>query len=371
MQQATAFGFREWPFRIVVDEDFARVWADRSQLRQEIERRVQIIQELPHSTVQLIWADFGAGKSHTLRYLEAKCRDSAPGRLFPIYVEVPPDLGGLQGLFQRFGEAFPDALLRDLGKLSPKSGGGTIGARDLRQALRLFASNDPIGLEIAREWLSAIPGTPNLRTLKSYGINSRIEDDSRVVEVIVELVRYVRAYSPGSSVVWLVDEYQRLADVKTRRREGISQALVSLFNACPTGLHLILSLSVAQQSAALALLPQALRSRASTFPLLTLPFLSHDECMQFVRDLLGVFRLPGNQDGYFPFTEASLAGVVGHAELRLSGAVTPRSLMETLSRFLLEIYMATSGEPPVPLSWETAEAFLVRLSNEDDNGAEG
>ncbi len=361
---AQAFGFREWPFRVVVDEAFSQVWADRSELKHEIDRRLGIIAGLPHSTVELMWADFGAGKSHTLRHIEGRCLRSDPKRLIPIYTELPPDLEGLSGLFQRFAETFPEDLLMEIGRKAARgqvSGGGA-GARDLRQALKLLASGGATEASIAKDWFLAQAGVPNLRVLKSYGINSRIEEDGRIVEVLAELIRLVHATDKGRAVVWMIDEYQRTADLTPRRRESLSQGFVSLFNKCTAGLHLVLSFSVAQQSAVAALIPQALRSRASSFPMLSLPFLTKEESVQFVSDLLAAFRVSDNEPSkLFPFTQESFQLIMSHVESSSKSGITPRYLMEVLSQLLFGLYDMANGEPRLPLQPRECKAALEQL----------
>lgn len=363
---ARAFGFREWPFRVVVDEAFSQVWADRTQLKHEIDRRLGIVAGLPHSTVQLMWADFGAGKSHTLRHIEGRCLRSEPKHLIPIYTELPPDLNGLTGLFQRFAESFPEDLLIEIGRKASGgliSGGGA-GARDLRQALKLIASGGATEASVAKDWFSAQPGVPNLRVLRSYNINARIEEDGRIVEVLAELLRLVHTTGKGRAVVWMIDEYQRTADLTPRRRESLSQGFVSLFNKCTAGLHLVMSFSVAQQSAVSALIPQALRSRASLFPMLSLPFLSKEDSTQFVADLLAAFRVSNKTEvELFPFTPESLQVVMNHVEASSRSGITPRYLMEVLSQLLFEVYDAANGEPGLPLRPQECKAGLERLQS--------
>src|SRR5437867_4072524 len=113
-ESSLVFGWDKWPFRIVADAEFARVWADRATLRQEIDRRLRRLNSLPHSTVQIIWADFGAGKSHTLRHLEARCLDEGDGILVPLYTEVPVGTEGLLDLYRSLVGAIPENLIEKL-----------------------------------------------------------------------------------------------------------------------------------------------------------------------------------------------------------------------------------------------------------------
>src|SRR4051812_34370360 len=198
-ESARAFGWNEWPFRIVADAQFARVWADRNLLRHEIDRRLRRLRSVPHSTIQIMWADFGAGKSHTLRHLEAKCLDDETQRLIPLYTEVAVGCEGLIDLYRSLINAVPPELLGELGGFAQrgfKRAPTSSGARDFRHALRLLASEDSGARSLAQDWLQATPGVPHLKMLKAFGINSRIEDDSRVVEIVADLVASIREVHP-------------------------------------------------------------------------------------------------------------------------------------------------------------------------------
>lgn len=366
---ARAFGWTEWPFRIVADAKFARLWADRAGVREEIERRLRRLRAIPHSTVQVIWADFGAGKSHTLRYLEARCLDAGDGKLVPLYTEVAVGTTGLIDLYRGLASSISEELLSELGadtEPGSKSAARTGGARDLRHALRILASNDVSGRALVLEWFQATPGTPHLRALKAYGIGARIEDDGRAVEVLTELIRLIRELRGGAGIVWLIDEFQRVADVPQRKRDAFAKSIVTLYNACPAGLHFVLSFSVAQVATATALLPPDLRSRAATFPMLTLPFLDHDACEEFCRDLFAAFREAPSESREFPLLPGALTAVLGEIDRRASGTITPRTLMEGVEAVLFEIYDRSGGHPSLPLEAATVAKAIASLRERQD-----
>jgi len=363
---ASAFGFREWPFRIVVDESFARVWADRSDIREDLEKRMRRMKGLPHSTVQLMWADFGAGKSHSLRHIEWKCMQDPDRKLIPIYTEVPVGLDGLITIYRQLAGAIPPDLLQEASRSVVK---GSIkvpasqGGQDLWQALRAYGTGASAAQSIAAEWLRAPAKNPSVPTLKTIGITSRIEDETRIVEVVAALVHLVHSMRPGASLVWLVDEYQRTADLTVRKREAFAKGLVTLFNSCTSGLHLVLSFSVAQQETALHLIPQDLRSRARGFPVLALPYLDRANALAFCHDLFSAFRSDAVGSAAAPFTPESLELVIKAVETTSAERVTPRVLMELLSAVLLEIRDSTPSEDHIvlPLSPETVAATLSTI----------
>lgn len=341
------FGFSEWPFRVVADRKFAKVWADRAKLRDEIDRRLRRVEVVNHATIQLLWADFGAGKTHALRYVEARCQE--PGSLLiPVYTEVPVGADSFLDLFRRFSQALSVEQINRLALAGNRQGvaQGALGAIDLMQALRLLAGSDPASKAVARSWLLAQHSYPPVRDLRAYGLSGRIEDDERAIEVLAALCDVARAQSEQVSFIWLVDEFQRVGAVAARKRDAIGRNLVSLFNSCAAGLHLVISSSVAQQSTAIALVPEDLRSRANTFPMLELTPLSDDDGLQFCRDLFLAFR-HGSHSSEFPFTTDSLSEAVTFARQLGGGRLTPRVLMQQLETTLLDTADASSVSLPI------------------------
>ena len=64
------FYLREWPFQIVPDDGSSSMWADRSELLEKIDRLIWRWTRSPKSSIHLMWADLGTGKTHTLKYIQ-------------------------------------------------------------------------------------------------------------------------------------------------------------------------------------------------------------------------------------------------------------------------------------------------------------
>ncbi|MCL0092154.1 hypothetical protein M1N92_00510, partial [Dehalococcoidia bacterium] len=79
-------GLVDWPFRVVPIRGDMVIWAGRQQLKGQVERLVRNISRRSVSSLHLMWADFGAGKTHTLYYIESLAKEH---NLLPIYVEWP------------------------------------------------------------------------------------------------------------------------------------------------------------------------------------------------------------------------------------------------------------------------------------------
>lgn len=68
-------GLLEWPFRVVPDESFYSFMADREQLVSDIRTLLRNLSRRSASSMHLMWAWSGAGKTHTLRHMEYLCRN--------------------------------------------------------------------------------------------------------------------------------------------------------------------------------------------------------------------------------------------------------------------------------------------------------
>ena len=76
-------GLASWPFNVVPIQDTSLIWADRKDVRRQIERLVRRLSRHQSSTLHLLWADFGAGKTHTLLYLQQLALSGARQRHIP------------------------------------------------------------------------------------------------------------------------------------------------------------------------------------------------------------------------------------------------------------------------------------------------
>jgi len=276
-----------------------------------------------------------------------------------LYAEVPAGGDGIDAVYRRLiGELSPAALATlSVGLSGIATPATTSATRDLRQALKLITSGDAGSRAVGFEWLAAERGTPHLNTLRSYGISGRIESDERTVDVLAELASLWRSATSGG-IVLLVDEFQRIADLPQRKRDALLRAVVSLFNSTPLGLHLVLSFSVGQQSVVEALLPGDLRSRANTFPILALPYLTVSDAVTFAQDLFSAFRQGESADRSYPFTSEALEVLVVAIERDVHGRITPRTLMETIGNLLYELVVDSPGPLSLPVDVEQVVAAI-------------
>jgi hypothetical protein len=69
-------GLTRWPFPVVPDLAFSTFMADRKQLKADIDDLLRVLCRRDTSSIHLLWAWFGAGKTHSLYYL-VSCDNSS------------------------------------------------------------------------------------------------------------------------------------------------------------------------------------------------------------------------------------------------------------------------------------------------------
>ena len=101
--------------------------------------------------------------------------------------------------------------------------------------------------------------------------------------------------------------------------------------------------------------------------MLALPYLTPEDAALFCTDLFTAFRSDENNgDAYHPFTRDSLSLILKRVDKVCSSRVTPRMLMETLSRVLTEIYEAQPADRGIrlPLREDIIESTLSGIGDD-------
>ena len=373
----------QWPFPIVPTREFCDFIADRTSIREDIEKLLQTLSRQDASSIHLVWSWFGAGKTHTLFYLANRANSGAADRrqLHAMYSEFPKAARSFLDLYRSFVaglnfEEVIDAYLeistgpaaRELERMMMTA------SLDLFTALRVLAMGTVGDQMTARRWFlgDALP----VSEFRRVGIAQRIstpEEASRILAAVIHLYS-LAAKSRGSSVsrvVWLLDEFQRIEGLPPRLRQEISTGLHSTFNAAPNGLAIILSFSGRPENSLPKWLTPELRDRTSRAKVLVLPPMLAEEGLTFVRDILGQFRMPEYQeitDTYFPFTEESCKAILEVIER--NEELKPRSIMHAFGAVLQEAEPLIERKEFLTVSSQFAKHALRNYAPPSDSGDE-
>jgi hypothetical protein len=317
---------RGWPFHVTAGVTAGEVWVGRPDLQRKMQNLVRSASRHPASRIVLLWATFGSGKTHALRYIAHVA--STHDDLVPVYVTTPEGIRSFLDIYRAIVDALlKDGLLNDAGtRLFKHRPGG--GRSDVERALLRIATLGEGGANIAGAWLRAerVP----IRELREVGLNSRVETVADAVDALNELIEALRL-DGTRSVMLLIDEVQVLEGLGKRLGECIG-GLHKVFDRNTEGLTLVLSFTTGTLATVRAILGEILIDRSSrTY---TLPPLTTLEGVQFIEDLLREWSIDESA-APAPFTQEAIREVVAE----LAGpdvTLTPRALIKAFDSILRE-----------------------------------
>jgi hypothetical protein len=279
------------------------------------------------------------GKTHTLLHLK-HLSTQTKGRLIPVYAVMPKRAIGFLELYRAIISDMPfDFLGEQLVKVGNSSSGSValnpIFAKSpgVVNALLAIRSSDVEKQTVGRQWLAAQPGL-SARDLRMIGVTYRIKTPEDTVCALTSLTRLMNYNSnPPSKLIAMLDEYQRIGELKERIRQEINSGLHTYFNENPNGLEIILSFSFGREDNVSFLLSDELRSRAAP-ETISLNVLTEAEAIAFMRDLLEQFRIAKDERWAYPLSLAAIKEFVNGVAKKKP--ITPRRLMLYANHVFME-----------------------------------
>jgi hypothetical protein len=327
--------FRLWPFSVVPDRDEELAWAGRPTLLQDVRALFAGFRYRPQSTLDLVWAAFGAGKTHLLFYLEQQAKKD--GRIIPWYCVLPQNARSFSEIYRGVMQAFPVESARTpfVKKMAEKVPDSEIGP-----ILQVLFLGTPEQKQMARDWLSGL--RVDLRAARRLlSVPFKLETADQMQRVLVQVLQAM--VSAGCRVLLLLDEYQRVQSHHGGTREVLNAAFLDAFNSIPKGLSIVFSCSAVQQSVAQRVLPPELQDRMRGRKVLQLPELAVPDCVQFLKEIVTFFR-PQDYSGevWAPFSQAAVEhGVSSIASA--NGGLLPRHIIQVFN-YALENAMQSGDD---------------------------
>lgn len=329
--------FEGSPFGLTADPASGRIWAGRPRQLARLLRLARSLQHAPESSVDLMWANFGSGKTHALYYLEHLLKANEADLAF-AYVEVPEQTRTFLELYHRIMLALDTRAVATA--LSKAAEVGT--DPDLLRASQVILHGAPSEREVARSWL--IGEAPSLHQLRSLtGISSRIDEDVKAVDKLTGCITAFRA--SGSRVVICLDEFQRLSLNNARFGQRVMQSLRTLLSQNATNLSLILAIASRAEQTAIEQLPQELRTLIGMKPAIALPTMDEAEATEFLLERMAAFRpadYGGNAEA--PFGSSNLQSIVARVCQIHDGQVGPRQVIQAAGWVLNELGIEAAGQ---------------------------
>ena len=339
---------KDWPFAVVPRAEFCTYIAGRPQLDADTMELLRHLSRRDTSSIHVFWSWFGAGKTHSLYYLLNRAKalnlQAPPVTSFPVYTEFPHSVRNFVDLYKAFTNSIDLALVGDAFlDLHTSPGPQTYYTQllssnpDLAAALRVFSTGTQQEQITASRWLRGdmVP-LPDYRRI---GISQRISTSDAAIRTLASILDLLAASERGKGkhghrLIWAIDELQRLGGASRNAILDVNAGLHSLFNACPTGLSLVLSFSGKPDQKALpSWFSSELKDRMGVTKAMIMPPLQRGQAILFVTDVLAHFRTEGsNVSPLFPFSEQSCNAILDFVETQ--GELRPRFVMDAFNAVL-------------------------------------
>jgi hypothetical protein len=343
-------GFTTSPFLLTATPETGATWAGRPGLKLKVDRLARSLVIRTDSTLDVVWANFGSGKSHVLFYIAHLVQQQAPASV-PVFVEVPEQMKNFLELYRRVMPKLPWkrlAAIVNADETLPQSS-------QLKRVSRVIEHGNDREQGLAFEWLFA--GSVNLRDLKTFvGVQARIEDDVHAADILAELLGCLSRQ--GIRVLLLFDEFQRIGALPEKNRWPVLSNLRSLFSQNPTNLSVVLAAATRFEKTAMDLVPAELKTLIGPRPVVSLPEMDVDEALGFVKGRLASFRPLGySGDIFCPLQEEIVRETIVFLAGETNAKLIPRTILQALSAIYDEYLL--SGEL---VSLSAAKSLLQSLS---------
>jgi len=315
--------FAETPFPNTASPETAIYWAGRPEVLKSLQRMVRGFSRLPDSSLNLLWANLGAGKTHVLYHLKHMLEGSEESKVACVYIELPEQVRGFLDLYIQIAKNLP---LTDI-TIALSGCPPDLLPLPLVRAVRILQFGGAAEIDVVTSWLQG--GGPHLRDLKACGIQQRIESDVIAVEILSGLI-VALAHSKVRFVL-MIDEYQRIGVLAPAKRDRVLSSLRSVFSHSPKFFSVIISVMSQAQDTAEGFISEELKTLLGPGSKIALPEMNTDEALEFVEGRLGFFR----PDGYSgsktaPFGEAAVAEVLRYLKEDAQKPLIPRIILQAL-----------------------------------------
>jgi hypothetical protein len=326
---------QDWPFQTVPDNRFWTFVADRKEVYSDI---LDILAKLSRKTVSTIFlmeAYFGFGKTHMLRHIEFLCTTNHDRNLVPIYSEFPKNAKSFLDLYHCFIEKFDLELIRSeyleicTDSNLKTQANGLISQKSalMSKALPILCMGNKNQQEIVKNWLQG--KTQNKQVLQNLGILKNIDSPNEAADIIVSIVNLMGLRAPSKRIIWMIDDFHYINDRNENCRDEIYKYLTTVFNNCPHHFTILLC-----SSKKLLNFPKEFADRIGFEKKIIIPPLNENDAKIFILDILTHFRTNEKIENlFFPFTAQAVDEVIKRLKEN-EGELKPRKLLQIFNLIL-------------------------------------
>ena len=322
-------GLSAWPFNVVPVRDSRLLWADRKDLFNQIHRLVRRLSSHQSSTLHLVWADFGAGKTHTLLYLQQIALSEKSRGIFPVYTVLPRAPRSFVDIYRAIIQGIGFDRLSLIYEAVRRSGQKSLLTRTpgLATAFEALRIGNHALRETSIRWLSADPSLTR-KELHDASLPNRIRSTDEALMVLSSVTGLL--LTENSRVLLMIDEFQRSGMLRRAHLDEMNAGLHTYFNDCPQGLSLVLSFSFGSADNIRYHLNEELRSRADPF-VFSIPGLDKQSACEFLMDLVSESKAPDKNSNIDEDVYSVIAEYVNE-----QGAISPRRLIQAAASVFSE-----------------------------------
>ena len=199
LNMSTKLGFSEWPFRTLPDEDFVKVWCSRKELKEKLDGIFKGLLRRPAFQIYLVYGDFGAGKTHSIKHMLNKYREKA--KLVTSELEYDVTIRTFTQLYQALMSRLNFEAISEWP--NPPAKGSW---HDFECFVKSVRSEDPEEQATAIRWFTG--QEKSKRALGRIGIRSPTDSVDTTIRAFSNLARL--AGINNSAVALFIDEFQRV-----------------------------------------------------------------------------------------------------------------------------------------------------------------
>ena len=329
--------FRESPFTVVASPTVGQCWAGRRDVRDRLQRVARSFSRRTDSSLDIMWANLGCGKTHTLYHLRHLLEMTQGDNTICLYVEMPEQIRHFLDLYKRVVVSLPlrrvaEAICGCAPQTLPDS---------LRRAGNVILNGGGSEQTVVSSWLWG--HRPHLTDLKKCsGISERIETDVVATDVLCGIIKALA--TRRVRLVLMIDECQRMGVLKASSRDRVLSCIRSVFSHSPEYLSIVLSIMSRVEQTAMDLIPAELRTLIGKRPTISLPDMDVNDAVEFITERLAFFRPAGYTGGAtWPFGDATVRAVCEYLHDVAEVVLTPREVLQAFA-WVYDETSADSGE---------------------------
>jgi hypothetical protein len=317
--------FETSPFSLVADEEAAQCWSGRNEVHKSLEELKQTLLRRADSSLDVVWANLGAGKTHTLFHFAYLLQNDRQSRSLPVFLEMPEQVRNFVDIYKRIAAALPVDRLAEILVNAPS---GKLPG-NLERAGTVLKHGTAKEKGTVHSWLCAErPFISELRACS--GIGERIEDDLAATEMLQGVVR---AFDIAKCrLVLLIDEFQRVGLVKPTVRNRILSSLRTVFSRSPRYFSTVIAVQSQVEKSALELVPPELKTLIGRKPTISLPEMDSNEATEFILGRFRFFRpsgYVGNETA--PFDRNAISSILGYMTEEAGIPLNPREILQAFA----------------------------------------